>query len=110
MNDAELELATRELNVSLNEVVRYMNNRSDFFIVNVGAFEVRFNLAKLGKPKEVGSAKLREALKLCIDEMCKRCRDLAAARGNPLPCLNGCEPVRKVKAALAETEESEAQG
>ena len=54
MNDAELERATRELNASMNEVVRYMNNRSDFFIVNVGAFEIRFDLAKLGKPKEEG--------------------------------------------------------
>jgi len=46
-------------------------------------------------------AKLREAVKLCMDEMCNRCRDLASARGNPLPCLQGCEPVRKAKAALA---------
>lgn len=46
-------------------------------------------------------AKLREALKLCMDEMCNRCRDLAAARSNPLPCLQGCEPVRKARAALA---------
>lgn len=44
---------------------------------------------------------LREALKSCVDEMCDRCRELAAARGNPLPCLSGCEPVRKAKAALA---------
>lgn len=57
MNDAELEQATRELNAAMNEVVRYMNNRSDYFIVNVGAFEIRFELAKLGKPKEEGSAK-----------------------------------------------------
>ena len=47
------------------------------------------------------AAKLREALNLCVDEMCARCRDLAKARGNPAPCLNGCEPVRKAKAALA---------
>ena len=54
------------------------------------------------KNKQVGNAaKLREALKLCMDEMCNRCRDLAKARGNPAPCLNGCEPVRKAKAALA---------
>ena len=51
MNDAELEQATRELNAAVNEAVRYMNNRSDFFTVSVGAFEVRFNLADLGKPK-----------------------------------------------------------
>ena len=57
MNDAELEQATRELNDSMNEVVRYMNNRSDFFIVNVGAFDIRFDLANLGKPKEEGGAK-----------------------------------------------------
>lgn len=47
------------------------------------------------------AAKLRDALELCMDEMCSRCRDLAAARSNPLPCLQGCEPVRKAKAALA---------
>ena len=52
MNDAELEQATRELNASVNEVLRYMNNRSDFFMVNVGAFEIRFDLSKLGKPEE----------------------------------------------------------
>ena len=46
--------------------------------------------------------KLREALKLCIDEMCNRCREQAAARGDAMPCLSGCEPVRKAKAALAE--------
>lgn len=54
MNDAELEQATRELNTCVDEVVRYMNTRSEFFIVNVGAFEIRFDLAKLGKPKEEG--------------------------------------------------------
>lgn len=57
MNDAELEQATRELNAAINEVLHYMNERSDLFIVNVGAFEVRFDLAKLGKPKEEGGAK-----------------------------------------------------
>lgn len=54
MNDAELEQATRELNAAVGEVVRYMNNRSDYFIVSVGAFEIRFELAKLGKPKKEG--------------------------------------------------------
>lgn len=56
MNDAELEQATRELNTAVNEVLRYMNNRSDFFMVNVGAFEIRFDLAKLGKPEEGGDS------------------------------------------------------
>ena len=55
MNDAELEQATSELNTAMNEVVRYLNNRSDYFIVNVGAFEIRFELAKLGKPQEGGA-------------------------------------------------------
>lgn len=54
MNDAELEQDTRELNTCVNEVVRYMNNRNEYFIVNVGAFEIRFDLKKLGKPKEEG--------------------------------------------------------
>ena len=57
MNDAELEQATRELNACVDEVVHYMNNGSDYFIVNVGAFEIRFDLANLSKPKEEGGAK-----------------------------------------------------
>lgn len=56
MNDAELEQAARELNAAVDEVVRYMNDRSDFFMVNVGAFEIRVNLANLGNPKEEGGA------------------------------------------------------
>lgn len=57
MNDAELDQATRELNACLNEVVRYMNTRAECFIVNVGAFEIRFELENLGKPKEGGDDK-----------------------------------------------------
>lgn len=57
MNDAELEQSTRELSVLVNEVLRYMNDRSDFFIVKVGAFEIRFDLANLGRPKEEGESK-----------------------------------------------------
>lgn len=57
MTDAELKQATRELNLSLNEAGRYMNNGNDYFTVSVGAFEVRFDLAELGKPKEERDAK-----------------------------------------------------
>lgn len=56
MNDAELEQATRELDTAVYEAERYMNKGSDYFIVNVGAFEIRFELAKLGKSKEEGGA------------------------------------------------------
>lgn len=52
MNAAELEQAARELNASVKETVRYINDGSEFFIVNVGAFEIRFELAKLGKPQK----------------------------------------------------------
>lgn len=45
--------------------------------------------------------KCHEALELCIDELCNRCRANSAAQGNPLPCLTGCEVVRKAKAALS---------
>lgn len=54
MNNTELGQAVRELDAAVNEAIRYMNNRSDFFIVNVGAFEIRFDLANLGKPKKEG--------------------------------------------------------
>ena len=57
MSDAELEQAIRELDAAVYEVGRYLNNRNDYFIVNVGAVEIRFELAKLGKPKEEGGAK-----------------------------------------------------
>ena len=53
------------------------------------------------KRERGNAAKLREALKLCMDELCDRCRDLSVARGNPLPCLSGCETVRKAKATLS---------
>lgn len=52
MNAAELEQAARELNASVKEAVHYINNGSEFFIVNVGAVEIRFELAKLGKPQK----------------------------------------------------------
>lgn len=58
MNDAELEQAMVELNLVLNEAVRYMNNRSDYFTVSVGAFEVHFDLANLQKRKETRSENL----------------------------------------------------
>jgi hypothetical protein len=67
--------------------------------VTVKELADRFEAAH--KRERGDAAKLREALNLCVDEMCARCRDLAKARGNPAPCLNGCEPVRKAKAALA---------
>ena len=57
MNDAELKQAALELNAAVNEVVRYINNRSDFCTVKVGAFEIRFDMENLGKPKEDVSAK-----------------------------------------------------
>ena len=63
--------------------------------------EIADRLESAHKRERGDCAKLREALNLCVDEMCARCRDLAKARGNPAPCLNGCEPVRKAKAALA---------
>ena len=47
MNDAELEQSIRDLNACINEAVHYINNGQEFFMVNVGAFEIRFDLAKL---------------------------------------------------------------
>lgn len=52
MNDAELEQAIREYNAAMNEMVHYLNNRSDFFTVNVGAFEIRFDSSRLTRAKE----------------------------------------------------------
>jgi len=63
---------------------------------------VEASRATAEKSSAVGNmAAMREALEACVAEMCDRCRELAAARGNPLPCLSGCEPVRKAKFALA---------
>ena len=45
--------------------------------------------------------KLREALKLCLRGMCGYCRMDAEARGMTTECVNGCEALRKAKAALA---------
>ena len=48
------------------------------------------------------AAKLREALEFCVKGMCGFCRMDAEARGMTTECVNGCEALRKAKAALAE--------
>ena len=54
------------------------------------------------------TAALREALKLCVKDMCEMCRFAAAvAQDNQAPCLNGCETLRVAKAALDATEGGE---
>ena len=63
--------------------------------------EIADRLEAAHKRESGNCAELRNALNLCVDEMCARCRDLAKARGDTMPCLSGCEPVRKAKAALA---------
>ena len=45
---------------------------------------------------------LREALKLCVREMCKYCRADAATTMPGKECLNGCEAMRIAKSALEE--------
>ena len=47
------------------------------------------------------AAKLREALEFCVKGMCGFCRMDAEARGMTTECVNGCEALRKAKAALA---------
>ena len=41
---------------------------------------------------------LYEALRLCVGEMCKYCKDTEI--GKRLPCENGCEVLRMARAAL----------
>ncbi len=41
---------------------------------------------------------LYEALRLCVGEMCKFCKDTEI--GKRLPCENGCEVFRMARAAL----------
>ena len=55
----------------------------------------------LEKSPAGNTAALREALKLCVEQTCKQCRDDAAMHGNHAPCLNGCETINRAKAALA---------
>ena len=61
------------------------------------------NTAKIiDEQKRVGdAAKLREALEFCVKGMCGFCRMDAEARGMTTECVNGCEALRKAKAALA---------
>lgn len=40
------------------------------------------------------------ALKVCMDELCRMCRDEAHERGDASPCVNECETIRIAKAAL----------
>ena len=62
----------------------------------------------VGKPPPVcddagngNPAILRYALKLCMRQMCERCREAADALTGSLPCLEGCETLRIAKQALA---------
>lgn len=57
----------------------------------------------------VNNAAMREALELCVQDMCRYCRAEARAQGLP-QCLEGCETLKKAKAALATAEESSAVG
>ena len=58
----------------------------------------------LRKGFKTKSERLADALKLVTHEMCKYCR--AEAEKNPQlagkPCLDGCDPMRLARAALAE--------
>ena len=42
---------------------------------------------------------LYEALRECVDEMCKFCKDTEI--GKSMPCESGCEIMRRAKAALS---------
>ena len=46
--------------------------------------------------------KLRNALKLCVEQMCDRCRAAAELDGLQVPCVVGCETLRMAKEALDE--------
>lgn len=46
--------------------------------------------------------KMREALELCVKEMCANCRDAAHTLAPGTPCVYGCETLKIAKAALAE--------
>ena len=43
----------------------------------------------------------RHALRLCVEQMCARCREAADALTSSVPCLEGCETLKIAKAALA---------
>lgn len=54
-----------------------------------------------GDAQEGNAAALREALELCVREMCAYCRAEAAMTMPGKECFYGCEALRVAKAALA---------
>lgn len=52
--------------------------------------------------KQSANEELRHALRLCMEQMCERCREAADALTASIPCLTGCEIKKIAKAALAE--------
>lgn len=42
----------------------------------------------------------REAIDVCMKQMCDRCRTAESYEKHPVPCLYGCEALNKAKAAL----------
>ena len=54
------------------------------------------------KSQPIGNAAaMREALELCMKEMCDRCCEEAAFHGNGRKCIEGCKTLKKAKAALS---------
>lgn len=95
----------KETEARFRELVDAWMQRRSTFQTTLGAmqaFNNVFDRLEAALKRERGNvAALREALKLCVEQTCKRCRDDAAMHGNHAPCLNGCETMNRAKAALA---------
>ena len=50
--------------------------------------------------KQSANEELQNALRLCMEQMCARCREAADALTASIPCLTGCETLKIAKAAL----------
>ena len=50
------------------------------------------------EPMESNVQKLKDALKMCVHEMCNSC--VASSEFSDHPCVNGCETLRIAKEAL----------
>ena len=57
----------------------------------------------LSDSKQSANEELRHALRLCVEQMCARCREAADALTASVPCLMGCETLKIAKAALDRT-------
>ena len=93
-------MAEHETTADIIAEIRTVSNSISDGIIAINGKSIADRLEAAHKRERGDAAKLREALEFCVKGMCGFCRMDAEARGMTTECVNGCEALRKAKAAL----------